>query len=131
MRRGVETLLLANNSNSRASFIQIKDSSSSSSMIDLTRTLLQRLNEETERNRLLQLTSLRASVGDKLIAIAKGSGGITSRLDGYLENSEGKGTESFLLDWVRCVLGEIQFLNELRVQRDELFEMYTVQKPFV
>lgn len=119
MRLGIEQLL-----EEKGEFID-KKFEEGGSVVLIVETLLNRLRlEETERKRLQELNSdAIPSLVEILYDIAQGSASLTTRLEAFVnENSRLQKTE-FLAQWAQCMTDEIRFLQELRMQRDELFEM--------
>ena len=116
MRRGVEQLLKERGEGTGGE---------GGSVVLIVETLLNRLKgEEQERKRLQELVvSASPAFVESLFEVAKESASLTARLEAFVSENASLPRPDFLSQWAECVTEEVRFLQELRMQRDELFEM--------
>lgn len=120
MRRGVEHLL-----RERGEGVGDGGEGGNGSVVLIVETLLNRLKGEEEERRRLQELVVTASPAfvEGLLEVAKDSASLTARLDSFVSEHSHLPKPEFLSQWALCVSEEVRFLQELRMQRDELFEM--------
>jgi hypothetical protein len=125
MRRGIEQLIAESGEVLRSFDSDNTAEDHDKSVLLIVQTLLTRLKEEEALNKKLEsdVCELETHLTHTLYAIALDSESLTKRLGSFVAANRDDHKDSFLIDWAHVMTEEIRFLQELRAQRDELFEM--------